>query len=474
MDSTGGENWRYVGLIVGAAVVTRLLSTIYYIEDPDSLRFALSVYDEFAVAERQPHFPGYPVFWVAARVFYLLTNSLAVTFSVIGGLATGVIVWVTVRMANRSWTTPAAWIFGVLVLFNPLIWLMGTRYMPDLLGVAGVLTTFYLLVHEDGGYRERLAGMMLAGLMTGLRLSYMPFLMLPVALHLFEERRRLPSIAAGAVGVVLWLIPLIVDTGWTPLWKAAAAQATGHFTEFGGTVATDPQLGRRLVHLIESLWADGLGGFWPGRHPVTVVVGLGLAGFGVGGIGRLREMVSDRMLSLLTGSAAIYVLWIFFYQNIIHKPRHVLLLIPLLVLPIGCGMARGWQTKFPALRVVPLLWFLAYSGVTGVLVWQHRQPTAIAQVKEHLARIDDDSLQVGSIPLVNYYMAGQGIDARYFSMEDSADWARLRRAASHRLTVVISENRPFTQPRPTRVDSFYHNPYVNRMWPQVQVYTYEP
>ena len=48
-------------LIFISCIGSRLLSTIYYIEDLDSLRFALSMVD-YDVAKLQPHFPAIPCF----------------------------------------------------------------------------------------------------------------------------------------------------------------------------------------------------------------------------------------------------------------------------------------------------------------------------------------------------------------------------------------------------------------------------
>ena len=68
-------------------VGSRLASTIFYIEDPDSLRFALSMVD-YDVARLNPHFPAYPVFCFVAKGIYLILGSYAVAFSLVGGLST--------------------------------------------------------------------------------------------------------------------------------------------------------------------------------------------------------------------------------------------------------------------------------------------------------------------------------------------------------------------------------------------------
>ena len=61
---------------------SRVLTTIYYIEDTDSLRFALSIND-YDLTKLQPHFPGYPIYCFLAKVLYSFLNSFAVSFSIL-------------------------------------------------------------------------------------------------------------------------------------------------------------------------------------------------------------------------------------------------------------------------------------------------------------------------------------------------------------------------------------------------------
>ena len=60
-------------------VGSRTLTTIFYIEDLDSLRFALSMAD-YNVAKLQPHFPAYPVFCFFGKLFFAVTGRFALAF----------------------------------------------------------------------------------------------------------------------------------------------------------------------------------------------------------------------------------------------------------------------------------------------------------------------------------------------------------------------------------------------------------
>jgi hypothetical protein len=316
----------------------------------------------------------------------------------------------------------------------------------------------------------------LTGLLAGLRLSYLPLLFVPVLLALWRSARRGRLVLAGGAGVAVWLVPMILDTGFWTLIDVAWGQTTGHFTDFGGTVQTESDLGRRLLGTVQGLWADGLGGWWPGRHPLTAVVGMGAIGTGGLGAWRLwrRRGFGDRRVWILGACVLAYGLWMFFFQNVVHKSRHVLPLLALLLPLPGIGAAALWRMRAWIPRGTVLLVAGAYAAVTLVLVDQHRDPSAIAQAKSFVeAKTQTPGpTRVASVPLVNTYLRTQQVEAQFLSIEDSSDVRRLRRAKAGR-TLVVGTYASLLDRSPTRTRTFYHNPHVNRMWPEVTVYVYE-
>ena len=70
------KTWAY---LLFFCLASRLLSSIYYIEDPDSLRFVLGVLD-YDVSKMQPHFPAYPVFALSLKFFMWLQVAMPFLF----------------------------------------------------------------------------------------------------------------------------------------------------------------------------------------------------------------------------------------------------------------------------------------------------------------------------------------------------------------------------------------------------------
>ena len=469
------------GALVAACVGSRLATTITYIEDPDSLRFALSVADTYDIAALQPHFPGYPVFWAAAEGFYLLTGAFSASFSVVGGLATAGIIWALLRLRGVALRSVDGAAIAGVVVFSPLVWLMGTRYMPDLLGTAAALAALALLIRavagrsEGGDETAALGGIVLTGLLAGLRLSYLPLVVAPALFVLWRSRRPLRLVGAGLISVAVWLVPMILSTGVWTLIDVAWGQTTGHFTDFGGTVQTESDLGRRVSGTVQGLWADGLGGWWPGRHGLTGITGAGVLGLsGLGAWRLFRDRQSPRRVWWIGGCVLAYGLWMFFFQNVVHKSRHVLPLLALLLPVLAAGAAALWRRRRGWARAAVLGAAGAYATVALVLAVQHQNPTALAQAKRFVAAQTErpEPTRVASVPLVNTYLQSQQVDARVLSVDDSSDVHRLRHADTGR-TLVIGTYASLLGRSPTRTRTFYHNPHVNRMWPTVTVYVYE-
>ena len=471
--------WAVVLII---CIGSRLLSTIYYIEDLDSLRFALSMVD-YDVAKLQPHFPAYPVFCSIAKLLYAITGRYAVAFSLIGGLSTFFTCYWMLKIAAIRVKTLVGIATVFVICMNPLLWLMSNRYMPDAMGVACMLASLYFLSTS----RQAYIGFFLAGILLGVRLSYLPILLPALLIQLWQAggvkgiaSGRAPLlIAASAVGTGVWLIPLIGITGWDALVTAARTQSYGHFSDFGGTIATHPSTWMRVTKLFESVWADGFGLYWQGRHLITGCATIALCG--IIAANWCSESRQDREFPLtgafkhpIFAGCVLYVAWIFLGQNVIHKSRHVLPILPFLGLGIAIACSRIVPQKsksgfLPQLACGCLIVFsLCYSYVTLTLVVQHTKPTAIAQVQQYLRAQQNEKLHIVSVPLIKYYLASQGVKAVYIPIKSAADLEQLNALETE--FVVIGSPLPNRLPKTEK--RFYHNPYVNRMWPEIPLFVY--
>lgn len=483
------------GSLFVLCVSSRLLTTIYYIEDIDSLRFALSMV-EYDVGKLQPHFPAYPVFCFLAKLCFTITGRFAIAFSLIGGVSTFFIIYFALKIAKIQ-PNSLLGMFAIIIAFmNPLLWLMSNRYMPDVMGVACLLASFYFITtHKETDQQKVLCqttiGFLFAGILLGIRLSYIPFLLPALLLCIFNSY-RLKYIIAATIGILVWLIPLLWFTGWNVLITVAQKQTFGHFSDFGGTVSTNYDFFLRVTKLFESLIADGFGLYWIGRHTITAVSVLCLITIVTATVWKTQIMrlkikssnSSAIFLNPIFLGCVVYLFWIFLAQNIIYKSRHVLPIIPILALAIAfccyqftqsreeitIGSKGSSMFKVFAWSIV-ILFFFCYCYVSLHTVFQHMQPTTIAQVHRYLHSKRNHTgkeLTIVSVPLIKYYLASQDVSAHYITIKDEKDLEKIDGLRTG--FVVIGSPLPGKVARNKK--TFYHNPYVNRMWSELSVYEY--
>ena len=166
----------YHFLLFITCVVSRIITSIFYIEDIDSLRFALSLID-YDISKLQPHFPGYFVHHIIIKSIYLLTSNTGLSFGIVGGLSIYICILSLLKIFSVSLNSQKGLFITLFIFFNPLIWLMSNRYMPDILGLAFLSLSFYYLINFQNNFY---LGPLFFGLLSGLRLSYIPFLIFPL------------------------------------------------------------------------------------------------------------------------------------------------------------------------------------------------------------------------------------------------------------------------------------------------------
>ena len=77
-------------------------------------------------------------------------------------------------------------------------------------------------------------------------------------------------------------------------------------------------------------------------------------------------------------------------------------------------------------------------------------------------------MNIVSVPLIKYYLVSQAIEAVYIPIKTEKDLAQLDKLETG--FVVIGSPLPNRVPKVEKI--FYHNPYVNRMWPELPLFEY--
>ena len=474
--------------LLGICLVTRILGAIFYIEDIDSLRFALAVYN-YDLYDLQPHFPGYFFYFMLIKPIFWLTQSVGLSFAIIGGLSIWSIIFYSYKiyaLLLREELQQQTYLLGILLLFSPLLFLMSTRYMPDIGGLALlVIGTYYLLYaiqYKD--LRSAILHTIIIGLECGLRLSYVPF-WLPSILLGFVFFRQLPLLfLTGSLAILFWLIPMTIDTGWSRLIEVSQEHAAGHFTEWGGTVmSNNHSFLERLIPMLESIWADGLGGFWASRHWLTVLWSFVLLLLLINGIRQVinkwrdnsNTSIMKQHCCVLGICLLVYSIWAYFFQNIIYKPRHIMPLLPFLMMLMAFGGNQFLEHLKGMYKVMIPIALSTGLFVSCVLVVQHKSPSGIAQIKKFIIKESEAyPVLVLSPRLMNFYFKKhsnlQSDRISCMSLNDfTLDSLKSKPSA---LQIFSIENIDQIMEQNGVEQKFYHNPYVNRLWSQLSLYHY--
>jgi hypothetical protein len=443
------------GLAVGAS---RWVLRARLPDDWDSIGFVRAVRD-FDLARLQPHFPGYPVYVALTRVLDgALNNPLdaATAVSALAAAATAIGIW---RLAGGLSGVRAGWCALCLYAAASLPLLLGGAALSD-----GTATAFAVLAFTGLRARRPALGGIAIALMVGTRLSYWPLgLSWLIFLRRGQRREVLAALAGAALGTVGWLVPLASHVGLGALWKMGRTHALGHFTEWGGSIATQPSLALRASRFARDLFYDG---FAP--QPIAFAGAALIAAAIVVLAVRAKRPSRNALVeaALLCGP---YALWVFFAQNVVAQPRHLLPLVVAAIIALGCAAAAR-----------PLLGLALCAACAAASF-----PLALTRVREAPAAAQAADWVSGAYPPSEVVVIG-GRAIRFFNLRDPAivtrertwlsevdvELERLNVLPPHILVTDEVEPDPQRAPRLSEVKNFCRDPRLDRAQPCVKILEY--
>ena len=456
-------------------IISRLLTSINYLEDIDSMRFALSLFD-YDISKLRPHFPGYPVFCFFTKIIYFFTGSVKISFSIIGGISTFLIIYFS-NLILEKLTTEKTKLLSILLFLNPFLWILGNRYMSDIFGLSILMMIVYFTISgiTSNNRKQFFLAFFLIGIMSGVRVAFIPFI-IPLLLYVFIYSKIVffKCFFIMFLGIIVWLIPLTLITGLNDFYAISINHIFGHFFKWGGSVITsDFSYIYRMTKIAESLWADCLGGYWDGRNPLTLILSLGWI-FSIYSFYKSKKIIKGqrkKILKIIILSALVYLIWIFFFQNIVYKPRHVIPLLPFILMLISIGFDFILNLN-KSLKIYVYGFFCCLFTVTSYLCWQHKSPSAISQAKSYIIN-DNTSMKIFcSTSLINSYIKKhKGSENIIFAIDK--DEGKVKRYYNLGYTVYSTKDLKSYNMQIEQDSFFYHNPYVNRLWSTIRIYKYK-
>ncbi|MEO8070969.1 MAG: hypothetical protein ABI652_06175, partial [Acidobacteriota bacterium] len=268
------------------------------LEDIDSVNFALGV-ESFDIALHRPHPPGYPVFVALARVSTRTMATVMPSWTRDHRAAAGLAFWGVIAGALAAFVltefwmavglmAPLASLAALVAVVAPLFWFSASRPLTDTLGLVTAVVVQTLFVRGLRAFREDAKELprdwiwaaVLAGVIIGIR-SQSVWLVWPLFAWAVGEllwRRRVRDaaslVAAGAVGVLAWGVPLLWKSGGLSGYLAIVrSQGTEDLANIE-LLATSPTW-QLLQTALRRTFIDP----WQVASLGRIVVGLALLGF---------------------------------------------------------------------------------------------------------------------------------------------------------------------------------------------------
>lgn len=405
--------WAATLALVAAFGLLYLASRSLSLDDFDSVSFALALHD-LDLARQQPQPPGFPIYVALGRLLLALRPDprwALVTLSALGGAgAVAATFGLGYRLSEGRLRTGL--VAATLLGLAPAFWLASAKALSDVPGLALTLTAALGLAQRP----RRPAAIAAVGLLAGLSLGCRPQNLLglvPIGVYalypLWRERRWRRAglyLAGGGVGVALWLLPLVADSGgWASYLEMVQAHGRHVWSAdslFGRGPLEAAALRARLLQFGETFFGQVLG--LPLASPaapnallgLSLVSALVLAGLALAA--RPRPVVWLLLTWLGLGLAQTFL-----FESI-ERSRLMLPLLPPLALLVGLALARLPAAAVAAtLAVAAGLLFRQTWPLARTLATQPAPPEqAAAYVRAHCPPGDTLLAVAGSYRHVQY------------------------------------------------------------------------
>lgn len=405
-------------------LVAHLPSLPVTLDDLDGINFALGV-QEFDVTRHQPHPPGYPVYIALSKITTRVLHGLGVEgaaarglaiWSVIGGVLLIPSLFALFRALDGS--DRRAWWATVLTMAAPLVWFSALRPLSDLPGLTTAVMAQALLaraIATPPAPRHLLAGALIAGLAIGVRSQNfaltLPLLGLALVLPGVASgwRVRLEGLAAFAIGVLTWAVPMIVVSRGPATYLAALSQQGGE--DFGGVVMlwnfpTARVALSALLNTFISPWA------WTSLAVVVLIAAAG------GAVAVLRERRVGLLVAVMAIPYAIFHL--LFHETV--TVRYALPLVPFMAWLAVRGIDRVASRATPLAAGVLILWAVIITVPAGFQYGRNESPIFVAISDLATARREG-----AVIAAAHRRLFTESRRARMWLKEEPSDWIRAPR-----------------------------------------------
>jgi len=323
-------------LIVLLSLALRLSLMSHYLDDWDSVNFAMALKD-FSLALGKPQPPGYPVYVALGRIVDLLFHDTTKTLTVISAVSGSLSLIPTYLIAKGFFGDRSAILASILLSLAPAHLLFSEVAMTDMVSLLFLTTTVYLVYRGLDSARYTYISSFAMGITMGIR--WTDVLLAPLFLEALRGKKLRSfaiSISLAAIGISLWLVPMVMYTGpdefiYIQAWQWSSASGGSTLSMAGGLSFTG------LISTAKSLFDLFIMG-WSWAFLVLIMTALLALGLVLNNDG-IVNLIRDRRVRVLGLWISAYLIFsMLFYM--LYIPRYLLPMFP----PMAIIFAKSWLT----------------------------------------------------------------------------------------------------------------------------------
>ena len=146
-------------------------------------------------------------------------------------------------------------------------------------------------------------------------------------------------------------------------------------------------------------------------------------------------------------------------------------LIGFSIILLNMGINRVREKNSIRGNILTGLLLLGLINITLVLTSQHQKPNTISSIKDSIIN-KKIGYPIVSIPLINYYLKKHGLNNEFYDIENINDIDPVKSLGKDSLLLIGNFQNRFIDRYVLTYDStYYHNPYMNRMWSDINIST---
>lgn len=325
----------FIILLVVISFGLRLYLRSNYLDDYDSVQFIMGLKD-YSIVNHQPHPPGYPVYIFLGRITDLFFNDGLESFTFMSALFGSLALIPTYLLAKDLFGLRVGILSSIILSLAPAEMLFSVVVMSDIVSMFFIAATVYLLYSGLNSSKCLYLGSFILGVTMGVRQTdiLLIFIFIIILFYKKSQKEFLTSLILLSLGVTLWLVPVIVDTGvsnfiYAQSTQGKAASDMGTLNSLGGlNLSSLIVTVKALISLLKIGWSNSI-------IPFSLIA----IGALIYRIKDSKKLLTEKWQVILLGWMIPYFL-LFIFVTYLEFPRYLLPIFPPMAIIFGYSSIR--------------------------------------------------------------------------------------------------------------------------------------